>query len=153
MPDQGSFIITGIEDVCARLAAAPETIVKRTFAKALAAGATPLLVSMVEHAPIQKEGEHYHDELAHLKDSAVVAITLNADSKGGVAQIGFGKLGNIAGWVEYGHRLIGHLPKLRQIGQVVAHPFMRPAVADAAEEAIQAFADTLAEELSKDFTV
>jgi hypothetical protein len=57
--------------------------------------------------------------------------------------------------VEYGHRMIGHEPNKEQIagpntpgGEVVPHPFLRPAVEDSWEQAVRVFGETLIDGLS-----
>jgi hypothetical protein len=79
-----------------------------------------------------------------LRAALMSAVTLDAQFRGGVAEVGFGtKQGHIANFVEYGHRMVGHKPGKKELGMVAAHPFMRPAAEVSADAAIDAFADSL----------
>jgi HK97 gp10 family phage protein len=135
--DEQLITITGIEEACAMLTAAPDNVVKIAYGKALAAAAVPI-VEALEAATPQDTGK--------LKESIVSDIALDADGKGGVLSVGFsGNQGHIANFVEYGHRMIGHKPEKKDLGQVQPHPFMRPAASVSADAAIEAFAESVEE--------
>jgi HK97 gp10 family phage protein len=147
--------VTGIDEVCAFFDAAPKDIVRTTFGKALSAAAVPIVQELEPRIPSRNNlfDEESFRELAGtavegtLKDNLVTDIALSDDGKGGVASIGFGKAGHVANFVEYGHRLIGHKPKLRDLGNVEPHPFMRPAANASADAAIEAFAGSVEESM------
>jgi HK97 gp10 family phage protein len=133
--------VTGIEEVCAWLKAAPKNIVKGAYVKGLAAAAVPV-VEALEAATPQDTGK--------LKESIVFDIALDADGNGGVLSVGFsGEEGHIANFVEYGHRMIGHKPRKKDLGEVKPHPFMRPAAAASADDAIEAFAQSIEESMNE----
>lgn len=145
--------ITGIEEVCAFFDAAPKNIVKVAFGKALTAAAVPIVESLESRIPSRNnlfDEESFRSlegtaESGTLKDALVTDVALSQDGKGGVASIGFGKMGHVANWVEYGHHLVGHAPGKRQLGEVRPHPFMRPAADSSADAAIEAFAGSIEE--------
>lgn len=133
----GDFIdIRGIEETIRELERAPERIVKGAFARALTASAAVIMKAVNPRTPV----EH-----GDLKAALTFDVAIDSQGRGGVAKIGFGKLGWKARLVEYGHRMIGHKPGKKQSGQVTAHPFMRPALETSAEEAIEAFRVSLEE--------
>jgi HK97 gp10 family phage protein len=137
MANEFAIHVKGIEAVCANLDKMPDRLVKGAYAKALSAAAVPIVEALVPRIPV-----HTGDLAAHL----VTEVAINAEGKGGYVQIGFGKRSYIARFLEYGHRKVGHKPKLTFKGQFVsARPFMRPATETAAEAAVQAFANSINE--------
>lgn len=155
---QDLITITGIEEVQKMLAAAPKSVVARGYAKALGAGIgviraeldirTPVLASDL-HTVAVKGGKHPGD----LKRALMTEVELDSNFRGGVAAAGYGKLGYIANMVEYGHRIVragfyvnsrGKRRKGTVTGNVPPHPFMRPAFDISADEAVEAFANSLA---------
>jgi HK97 gp10 family phage protein len=139
------FTIEGADEVVKLLQSAPRVVVATGFLKALQAGAKPIVDQLEARTPERDEGER-NEETPHLKDNITVDIQLDSQFRGGFADIGFGKLGYIANFVEYGHRMLTHDEK--EIGKIEPKPFMRPAAEAAAEAAIDAFADALTTELS-----
>lgn len=117
---------------------APKNVVARGFLKALKAAARPIEQALDARVPVAQ---------GHLKAARVTEITLDSRFRGGTVEIGYGKQGHVANFLEYGHRMVGHKPFKKHEGEVKPHPFMRPAAAAAAEAAITAFADTLADEV------
>ena len=134
MAEEFSVNISGIEEVCALLADAPKDLVRRTFTKALTAACVPVIQTLNSTTP-----ELTGDMIDHL----VTDIAVRTDGTGATAQIGYGSEGWKARLVEYGHRMVGHRPGLKLLGHVVAHPFMRPAVASSAEAAVEEFAESV----------
>lgn len=135
--------VTGIEEVCAMLTAAPKGVVRLAYGKALAAAAVPIVEALEAHTP---------EETGALKAAIVSDIALDAEGKGGTLSVGFsGKQGHVANFVEYGHRMIGHKPKKKDLGEVKPHPFMRPAANDSADEAIEAFAGSVEQSLKAEY--
>jgi HK97 gp10 family phage protein len=148
------FQITGIDEACAMLERAPKAIIQYAYPKAFAAAAVPLYSELNYRTPV----EH-----GYLKAALVTDIAVNGD-KGGVMQIGYGKLGFIARMLEFGHRMFSHYEsktliskpgKRKKYLRVGGHvdldkpvppdPFMREAFAASSEEATQAFIDSIAE--------
>lgn len=140
--------ITGVPAVARKLETMPRVIVLGAFAKALEAAAQVIAAELAARTPEADEGSRDENE-AHLIEGLTFEVGLNAEGRGGRARVGYGKQGQKAMWVEYGHRLIGHKPGNKQIGEVAAHPFMRPAADAAAEPAVEAFQNTLASELKE----
>lgn len=142
--------VAGLEDVQQMLAEAPRVVVASGFLKAASAAGSVIQERLLEATPERDEGERNEDD-AHLIDSSVVEITLDSRYRGVQVKVGFGKLGHRALWVEYGHVLLGHKPGKKRLGDVLAHPFMRPAADASAESAIAAFANSLAETVRNEF--
>lgn len=144
--------ITGLEEVQKRLAAAPKTVVVKGYLKALDRAAGVIAAEVEARTP---EGE-----TGLLKESVYTSVELDADGRGGSAAIGFRSTKSertgapqdaIAVWVEYGHQLVSHGKRSSRkvIGQVPAHPFMRPAADVAGDRAIEVFAEVLSESLGE----
>jgi HK97 gp10 family phage protein len=133
-----TITISGLEETLAMLEAAPKNIVKGAFGKALTAAAVPVVKAVEVRTPV-----HTGD----LKEHLMTDIAVDANGAGGFAQVGFGNEGHTARLVEYGHRMIGHKPGKKELGTVPAHPFMRPAAAESAEAAVEAFGESLTESL------
>jgi HK97 gp10 family phage protein len=138
--------VTGLGEVQRALAEAPRLIVANAYLKALQAAANVIEQEVAIRTPERDEGSRNEDD-AHLIDGLMTAVELDSQFRGGVAMVGFGKQGHKAMWVEFGHRMVGHKPGKKQLGQVAARPFMRPAADASANKAIEAFADSLAESL------
>lgn len=145
---------TGLPEVLQMLDELPQEIVARAWLKALQAGARVIEQYLIEATPEAEEGnrsgEAERDELPHLVDSTVIEINLDTGLRGGIARIGFGEMGRVALWVEYGHELIGHRPKKKFLGYVRSHPFMTQAAVAATEATIDAFAGALVEVLTSE---
>lgn len=138
MAEEFSVDVEGIEEVCALLTQAPADIVRRTLAKALTAATVPVIQTLNSNVP---------ELTGDLADHIVTDIAIREDGTGGTAEIGFGNEGWKARLVEYGHRMVGHRPGLKHLGQVPAHPFMRPSAADSADAAVEAFGDSVQESI------
>ena len=134
MAEEFSVDISGIEETCAMLDRLPVNVAKRAFAGALAAAAVPIVEALEASTPVLR---------GDLKAAIVTDIFVDAQGKGGQASIGFGKEGHVANFVEYGHRMVGHKPGKKELGEVQPHPFMRPAAASSGEAAIGAFAESV----------
>jgi Bacteriophage HK97-gp10, putative tail-component len=152
--------ITGIDEVCAMLTAAPKNIVRGAYGKALAAAAVPIVEALEPRIPSRNnlfDEESFRPlagtaEEGTLKDALVTDIAIDEEGKGGVLSVGFGgKAGHIANFVEYGHRMIGHKPKLKDLGEVKPYPFMGPAADASADAAIDAFAQSIEESVRTEY--
>jgi hypothetical protein len=132
--EEFSISVEGIEEVCALLSEAPKDVVRRTLAKALTAATVPVVQTLNSKVP---------ELTGDLADHVATDVAIWEDGSGGTAEIGFGNEGWKARLVEYGHRMIGHKPLKKYLGQVAAHPFMRPSAADSAEAAVEAFGNSV----------
>lgn len=147
--DTGGIVVTGIEEVNRMLTDLPAVIVARAFLKALDAGAKVIERGLLERTPERDEGDRRED-VPHLIDSIVIEINIDSQLRGGIAKVGFGNMGHVALWVEYGHHLLGHKPTKKELGNVQPYPFMRPTADAVANDVIQAFQDALVEVLTSE---
>jgi hypothetical protein len=108
------------------------------YVKALKAGLDVLAAELYTRVPSHRATADEAEGgkvLKQLKDSIVSEVILSDKLDGGEGKVGFGNLGYIALWVEFGHRLVrgGRLNSKKGagagklIGFVQPHPFMRPA--------------------------
>lgn len=146
--------VIGIDDVRRMLQAAPRLIVARAFLRALSAGANVIADELEARTPVKAEDTGGVLDKGVLRESVMIAIEIDSDLRGGRAEVGFGKNGFVANWLEYGHRMMEHGKKIPRAnrkligsGFVPARPFMRPAAAASADRAIEAFSEALVEEL------
>lgn len=133
--------ISGIDEVEALLRNAPERLVRQAFRRALSAATVPVVQNLKPRIP-ERTGD--------LKQHLETKISIHADGLSGVARIGFGSEGWRARLVELGHRMIGHGPENKEIGEVSAHPFMGPAASASGDAAIEAFTDSMRDSLQVD---
>jgi len=147
MPNGYTINISGIEETCAALDQLPKGIVVGGYAKALRKGISVIESAIEAKTPIQlrNSGGDLVVEGGELKAAIKSTVDVDPGGKGGDAGITFGNQTHIANFVEYGHRMVGHKPGKKQVGQVPAHPFIRPAFDATAEKAIDVFAESLAE--------
>jgi hypothetical protein len=123
-------------------------IAKNAFARALTAATVPIVEALEPRTPSTVfDGESFSFKSTGkgtLSGSIVTDVAIDSKGRGGRAQVGFGRQGFKARMVEFGHRMIGHKPGLKDTGKVVrAHPFMRPAAATSGDAAIEAFTDSM----------
>ena len=137
--------ITGIAEVQKMLREAPKLIVANAFHRALVAADNVIQAELAIREP---HGQLTADNKATLAESRTSLIELDSQFRGGVLNIGYGKQGFVAGWVEFGHKMVGHKPGLKLLGTVVPHAFMRPSFDASADKAIEAFANALQKELA-----
>src|ERR1051326_314947 len=118
MADEFEIEITGIEEACAMLDRVPKETAKVGIARALAAGAVPIVQAVDVATPVSEKNEQWDEEgfreipgtgTGQLKSALHTDVYLHEDGFGGTASINFGKMGHVANWVEYGHRMIGHV--------------------------------------------
>jgi HK97 gp10 family phage protein len=159
MPDSVNIDIAGLTDVKAMLEDLGTQAGERAIRKALRAGAAIEKAAIEERAPIKIGKGGILPEGALAND---ITVTLTRRDQGNVAAIVQpGKLTrHVAEWVEYGHRQVtgGHSKKLAngntrgpgvEVGQVDAHPFIRPAYEATAEEVATTIATVLTDEVTK----
>lgn len=135
--------ITGIEETIKMFREAPSVLVAAGYAKALRAGINVLAVGLEVAAPVRT---------GKLKASVVTDIAVDVGRRNGIAEVGFGKEGHVANWIEYGHRKVGHEKSGKKLGGVTApHPFMRAVFDHLADTAITAFVDSLTETVQREY--
>lgn len=139
--------VTGHDEVLRMLDRAPKVIVASAFVRGLAAAGEAVESALWPLVPIDQIASlnRSHGGKGALVTRLVMDVQLDADARGGTVDVGFGPLGHIALWVEYGHRMIGHKPGKKESSHspIPAHPFMRRAADASAETAIDAFAREL----------
>jgi len=140
MPDAG-FQITGIEECQELLEKAPKNIVMLGYGRAANAAINVIAAELVTKTPIRVSESEGNLSGGDLVKHLVTDVTVDADSRGVTAAVGFGSQGQVANWLEYGHRMVTHAGK--QVGDVPAQPFVRPAFDASADAAIEAFAVSL----------
>lgn len=121
----------GLEDI-------RRLVTQTALVKGANAAAEVIAGTLATLTPEAEEGER-NDEQPHLVDSIVTAVEVDSEGRGVVANVGFGKMGYVANFVEYGHRMVGHKPDKKELGKVNPKPFMRPAAEMAADPAVEAF--------------
>ena len=146
LQSEASFTVEGIEETCAWLQSAGKYISGPAIAYGLDKAARVIAAEIASRIPEQSEGTHSSD-LPHLRDELDFEVVIDSEGRGGYADVGFGRaVSHIARFVEYGHRMIGHKPGLRELsgpniymGRVLPLPFMRVSAAASANAAIEAF--------------
>lgn len=165
--------VSGIEETCRNLSELVDAVKIGALTKGLAAGAEVIEREVWRRTPIDMKAAM---NSAHGGKGIPLAAKLQYDivvdsrGRGGVASIHFGDLGHIALWVEYGHQQVSHATgkvkamttnkrgkQVRRwrllgkevIGQVRPRPFMRPASAAVADQAVEAFWNAVQQVLSE----
>lgn len=143
--------VEGIEEVELFLTELPREIVASGFLAALKAGGTVIENTLVYNCPVQEEETGGILEQGELRDSIYMKVELDSQLRGGVATIAFrGQAPNaVANWIEYGHRIVGHRPKLEYKGKdVPPNPFIRRTADQAAQPAVEAFVNSIMQTVS-----
>lgn len=146
-----SVQVPNLREVQELLTKASRTVASQGMVRALSAAANVIADEVERRTPVKKEDTGGLLDRGVLRESLMVKVTLDAQFRGGTAEIGFGKNGHVALWLEYGHLLLGrgapgHRPILRRIP---AYPFMRPAFEASAQPAVETFARVLEETVRK----
>lgn len=128
------------------LTEAPKIIVATAYVKAMTAAVRIIEGALWELCPEREENARDEDKI-HVRESIMDMIEIDSRFRGAAAAIGFGNMSHVALWLEYGHRMVGHLPNKKQLGTVAPHPFIRRAFDESADAAIAAFANVLESEL------
>jgi hypothetical protein len=161
MPSQFTTEITGLNETIKALSDAPANVAKGAYGKALTAATVPVIKALDPRIPIALIAGGIAHRIGALKSALTFEIAVDANGRGGLARIGFGKQGFVARMVEYGHRMVGHKPKSvdwkrfreKQMGEfekpVPPYPFMAPATISASEQAVEAFAAATKEALDE----
>ena len=134
--------VDGLEETFALLKDAPRNLVARGFRRGLQAAGNVIGAELAKRTP-QREGK--------LIRSIKTDITLDSQFRGGEVDINFGAQGYKAAWVEYGHRMVGHKPGKKLLGEVAPHPFMRPAANAAGGAAVDAFEAELEQTIREEY--
>ena len=172
------FTIEGIEETCMMLQHAPALIASGAFLKALQAASNVIRDELEPRVPYDPEatGNAAHGGLLGafgqrasgpkgggyaLRENVTTDIVLDQQGRGGSLDIGFGSLGHIALWLEYGHDIVTHFAHKAEyvtksgkvlrskwgdhkvVGHAAPNPFMRNATDASAERAIDAACDSL----------
>lgn len=153
-----SEYVTGIEDVVSVLLEFPDEIATKALPKGLRAAGNVIRAELRRRTPEDPAavGNRAHGGKGSLKSTIKMQVITDPRVKDGVVRVGFWELGHLAGWVEYGHRIVGRHSRNERgkivtrggyLGDVKPHPFMRPA-ADASEQAaVEAFYEAVREAL------
>jgi HK97 gp10 family phage protein len=146
--------IKGLEEVLRRMRGAADHIVIRSYARALDRAAGIIAAEVERRAETLPEVSD-----TPLHEHVTVKTEVDTQKRGGISRISFDQTPDArtgipqdlkALFVEAGHKLIGHHPGDKNIGQVTAHPFMRPAFEASREKAVSVFAATLKQELDNE---
>lgn len=122
--------LLGLNETLAALDSIPSALIKEALEPALIAAAQPMIQALAIATPVKT---------SELVNHLMFGIEINEQTGRAVAQVGFGKLGYVARFVEFGHREVGHKPNLKEYGNVKPHPFMRQAFANSIGAATDAF--------------
>ena len=142
---------------------APKTVVAKGFTEALSAAGNVVADQVVRRCPVKKEDTGGLLERGELREAVMVAVQLDSQFRGGVANIGFMNkaTASVAMWVEWGHRMVvpggyyfddrGRKRQGTHVRDVPAHPFMRPAADESGDRAIDAFAQSISRTVRENF--
>jgi hypothetical protein len=159
MASDAIITITGLAEVQAMLRDAPRHIVVSGFARAGRDAANVFEAELAVRTPVRTEtlwndetfSEFRNQTGGGLRASVVSTVEVDAQGRGVHTQTGFGKQGHVAAWVEFGHRMVTHKPKKREVGFVPAHPFIRPAFEASGDRAIDVFARSLTRTVKEEY--
>jgi HK97 gp10 family phage protein len=155
----------GFEDLDGKLQDLISEKGEQILRKGLRAGGEIIQAAVIEAAPVRTDpwtGPSKNDAWnlppGALKSDIGLRVTGSQKDGGLFAIIGPGRFSrNVAEWVEFGHRIVtggrhsnwGRRGKGRVMGQVPAHPFIRPAFEMSEGEAIAALKETVVSEVEK----
>jgi HK97 gp10 family phage protein len=158
------IVVDGVDSLKRRMASLQRQLAGPSMAVAVRAGGEVIRDAMISAAPILDERTAHSTALAPgaLKADIKVRMSKREAEKQGepVAVIGPGKkTARVARWVEYGHRLVkgGQLKILangrtkgrgKLVGEVVEHPFLRPAFEASVGEAQAVVKETMKREIA-----
>lgn len=148
---------SGLQEMVAKLENAGVNMRGKPIYEALGKGGNVIAEAMIERAPMLDEHQEGSNQLppGALRDDTRVAFEIIGGEP--VALIGpGGKTGHVARWVEYGHRMVtGGYSKVlpngktrgpgNSDGEVIAHPYLRPAFEASVGEAVEVVSESLKE--------
>jgi HK97 gp10 family phage protein len=117
-----------LEETLTALQNVSDDIANKAIKVALLAASVPVLDALVPNIPV-----HSGDLRGHL------AVSITGEAKDQELQIGFPGTGNLSRWLEIGHLEVGHAPQKKVLGDAAPRPFMRPALEESKEAAVEAF--------------
>ena len=146
--------IDGISNVVANLSAFPDKIVAGAFQDALENASVVVMREVVRKTPVNLNVRHRGGivkiNLRPLVASIMNNVVVDARLRGGYAEIGFGKMGFIARWLEYGCIHTGHEPDKKQGVLITKHVgFMRQALAESFDGVLEALYKSLVDWFAK----
>lgn len=131
--------IQGLEGIEEKLRSAGTKLAAKALRRALRVGGNVLRDEIRARTPV---------ETGILRKNVKLRVSVSAKREESIAKVGFGRQTVVARAVELGHRQLTHKKQgKKQVGQVPAHPFIRPAFEAAKQKAIDAFAQTIREAL------
>ncbi len=150
--------VRGIPEVQSYLRDFPRILAINCFRKALGRAAAVFEQELRARCP-EADLATSDDDYGKLIDNLISTITIDSQGRGGRMQIGFGRKGFVAMFVEYGHRMVAHGATAadrknnyegKLLGAAVPpYPFMRPAFAAAADKAIEVVVEEIQEFMRK----
>jgi HK97 gp10 family phage protein len=142
--------ITGMEEVFRKIDSLPKKLSQAPIKAALEAATVPVLDAIETNTPV---------ETGELKAALTHDIQSGEYLEGATSRISFGDgiEGEIARWVEFGHRTVTGVSKKAledgllklKIEKVPANPFMRTSLAESSEAAVEAFNNSLRDAVDK----
>ena len=145
--------VEGLEDACKLLDQVPKIVAARGYVNGLSAAGDVMEAALWPRTPVDTIAamNKAHGGKGALVTRIVKDVELDANGRGGQVEVGFGPLGHIALWVEYGHNQVtgGRMGKQgsKVVGFTPAHPFMRPAFEASKDQAVDAFVEAVVETL------
>ena len=155
--------VEGIEEACQALDQVSRIVSTRGYTNGLAAAGDVFRAELLPRIPYNAlaVANKAHGGKGALRVRVVRDVQVDAQGRGGVVEVGFGPLGHIANWVEWGHQIVDRGAMRKKVkgkweatlqsvsGFVPPHPFMRPAFDAAQAKAIDAFVEAVKETLSQ----
>lgn len=133
--------VSGMDELNRELERIASEVGRKALAPALGAAAAVI-------ADAVRIGAQAHSRTGKMAAAVEIGIEMSSDGQRGEADIGFGDQAAIAMHVEFGHREITESGA--DVGQVPAHPFIRPAFDSSKDEAVNAFTQTFTDRVASD---
>jgi hypothetical protein len=127
-----NITIEGIEETLTALDRISDAMAHEVIQPALLAAGVPVLKALSTKTPVRTG-----DLLKHM------SMSLKGEGKDWDLQIGFPGAAQKVRWLEYGHHEVGHAPDHKELGEATPHPFMRPALEESVDAALEAFKDSV----------
>lgn len=148
MPDS-SYCVLDAEEVSKMFSDMDKRLKRQVLRRALVAAMAIIKTEIENACPVQTDTEPGSDALppGALKAAIRVRTSTSSDGLKGSSRLDFGDQNIIAARVEHGHLLFGHLPGHKDLGVVVPHPFIWPAVDRSLDKAMAAYQAAVEEAL------